>query len=148
MDRRKWIVVGGIAASILVGGAAYVWSRSRKSLPAPSYVGQPGYVWPRGDLFLDMSGFGEALESMGYDVGDWSSPDWNVLDEVVRSAVSEFQADWNVVATSLDTFPVRDLDVTGTINSPTVEALAFVNSMQDAGHTWPLIVLEVREGLS
>ena len=148
MTRRKqWMVAGGIVASILAGGVAYVLSRGRKS-PPPSYVGQPGYVWPHRDLFLDMTGFGEALETFGYDVGDWSSPSWSVLGEDMRGAVIEFQADWNLVSSALGTLPEILLDITGQINAATVEAMAFVNTMQEAGHTWPLIVLEATESMS
>lgn len=146
--RWPWILAGSAAAAAVLGGAGYVYwrRRSEKRLcPAGTHVGTVGYAWPYPDLFLDVSGFGEALETFGYNVGDWADPDWNVCSVAVRNAVEAFQRDYNLVWQTIDD-PVTDpLATTGLIDDETVKAMAYVDGLLQMDFTWPLLVEETKE---
>lgn len=148
--RWPWILVGS-AAVVVIGGVSYVWIRrhSAKKLadrcPPGKHVGDPGFRWPYPQLFLDETGFGEALEVFGYDVGEWNVGGWDVCSPQVRQAVEQFQRDYNLVWQTIED-PVTDpLALTGLIDSQTVLALAFVDGLQQLGPTWPLVVEETKE---
>lgn len=151
---RTWFVAGGIVATMALGGIVYAIARTVHGRPkgkkplGPAAVGDTGYVWPHRDLFLDESGFGEALENFGYDVGDWSAPGWTVTSSLIVSAVREFQADYNSVRPTLEEPPTEALATSGRIDDATVNAMVFVHELQQAGHTWPLVVLQAKETVS
>jgi len=144
--RRTWIVAGATVVAIVVAGVTYsvVRRRSKPRLEPSRYVGERGYEWPHRDLFVDESGFGEAFETFGYDAGDWNSEAWTVSSEPSMAVIREFQEDWNSVSPTLDV-SIGPLAVTGRIDDATVEAMAFVHTMQQAGHSWPVLVFEAKE---
>ena len=142
-----WIVGGAVTAVTAAAGVAYVLLADRRDAeqvvcPPGQYVGAPGYQWPYPEAFLDPNGFGQALESLGYDAGSWSSLAWSPCEAGARRAVSQFQHDFNLVQ------PTRDapdaVAVNGLIDEPTIEAIVYAHNLQVQGLSWPLLVGETR----
>ncbi|MCH9637767.1 MAG: hypothetical protein K0U16_07485 [Gammaproteobacteria bacterium] len=148
-----WYVVGTVGAVALVGTATYLIVRRRRAPqrsevcpPDGDWVGGRLTQWPHADIFLDASGFGEGLESFGYDVGDWSDPEWNVCNIKMQDAVLQFARDYNRVSKIMDGPPVERIPNFGLITEPTIIAMEHVHRLQsEAGYDWPLLVEQVRE---
>lgn len=158
VSRATWVIAGS-AVAIIGATVAYFLLRDRKRKPLPTEVvtptadacppgkhvgGDSDYMWPREDLFLDETGFGEALETFGYDVGDWSAPGWDVCEPDVRQQVEHFQHDYNLVRKTIDEPATDELRTDGLIDDPTVQAMAYVDGLQQAELSWPLVVKETR----
>ncbi len=145
-----WIVGASAAAITVVGGVAYVLLSDDKR-PAPrvvchpgEYVGAPGYQWPYAESFFDPNGFGQALESLGYDAGNWSSLSWSPCDGGVKRAVTQFQSDFNLVRPTREDDAPEATPMSGLIDEPTIEALVYAHNLQVEGLSWPLLVGETR----
>lgn len=153
MARRKprpWITAAAATVTAAaIGGGVWWWLRRRSAkqalCPPGTHVGTVGYAWSYPDLFLDETGFGEALEVFGYDAGDWNGDDWNVCSARVRQAVEAFQRDYNLVWQTIDDPVTEPLPTTGLIEDETVKAMAYVDGLLQMGFTWPLIVEETKE---
>lgn len=147
LSNAAWIGVGTV---VLIGavGTTYYFLRNRKpslkeGCPPGEHVGTRDFSWAHPELFLDESGFGAALETFGYDVGDWSSKQWRVCGDQMQRAVREFQTDYNIARPTLKDPPTGNLRSTGLIDEATVEAIAYVHELQ-AEISWPTLVYEVR----
>ena len=144
-----WIVAA-TAATITVAGVAYALLADDKSgaprpgCPPGEYVGAPGYMWPYAESFLDQNGFGQALESLGYDAGRWSSLAWSPCEDGVRRSVSQLQRDFNTVRPTREDDPPEAVSVNGLLDAPTIEALVYAHNLQVEGLRWPLLVGETR----
>ncbi len=65
------------------------------SPPSGGYVGT-GWSWPHKDKFPNEEAFGQSLQLLGYNAGNWASdPDYSMLDPQPKAAVMEFQEDFN-----------------------------------------------------
>jgi hypothetical protein len=117
-----------------------------ESCPPGAHVGDPNYSWPHPELFLDESGFGEALETFGYDVGEWGQPGWMICSSTVRKQIAAFQRDYNLVRPTIQQPPTAALRKDGLIDDATAIAIRYVHGLQQTGLSWPLIVEETRGG--
>ena len=99
------VAAGGTLAFILVRMAMTPKSEPF-ACPPGEHVGTVDYAWPHPNLFLDESGFGEALETFGYDIEDWDAPGWTACSEDVVHTVETFQRDFNQTRSTLR-FPDR-----------------------------------------
>lgn len=110
-------------------------------------MGAPGFSWPHEEIFVDSSGFGEALEALGYDAGDWQDEQWSVCSQQAQQAIEEFQADYNAVRLTVDEPVTGELEPTGLLDEQSVRALAYAITLRDEfGLDWPLLVYEARGG--
>ncbi len=134
--KRNLYALTWIAGAVVIaGGAAASYLFLRRRCPPGRHVGgDTDYIWPRPDLFLDESGFGEALETFGYDMGPWDSPRWSVCQH--KKSIADFQRDHNAV------YPTGEiLRTDGLIDDPTVLSMAHVDELQKEQQiVWPLIV--------
>lgn len=143
-------ILGGIAFAGVAGAVGYfaterLLSNPRKSLSCPDgeHVGAHGFDWPaHRELFLDAAGFGEALETFGYETDlEWVDDGWSPCDESFRGYVESFQKDWNRIRVSIPDAPGA-LETTGLIDRKTIEAMAFVHGLQASGESWLVLVIE------
>ncbi len=159
----QWYAIAG-ATALFVGVGAWWWTRRRRtsgsevmpSGPRPkpqdlrhgTYVGDPKgpFAWPRDDLFPSVDAFGDVLERLGYDVGEWQSPDWSPLSGTTMSAVAQFQKDWNLYRAHIDDPWAPEIAANGKLDMNTVTALAGVVEAMQLGLDWPNTIYQLKSG--
>jgi hypothetical protein len=146
---QAWLILAGLA-TVAIGAAVVLRPTRRVAGPAlGTYVGSPGFnEWPRMDLFPDESAFGDALERLGYDAGDWMSDGYSVLGEPVLTAVREFQRDWNLYRTKIQVPWAPQLTTDGRLGRSTIKALAGVMELVEGGLDWPNTIYDLQHGVN
>jgi hypothetical protein len=161
-----WYAIAGTTA-LVVGGVAWWTLRQPRTSTTPqqptlppsprptpqpvrhgSYVGDPKgpFTWPRPDLFPSADAFGDVLERLGYDVGDWQSPSWSPLSGTMQAAVSDFQKDWNLYRAHIDNPWAPELAPDGRLGVQTITALAGVTEAMQLGLDWPNTIYQLKSG--
>lgn len=100
-----------------------------------TYVGDPkGYNnWPRMDMFPDQSAFGDALEQIGYNVGNWQAPTYQVINQPTYGSIGQFQRDWNIYRKNIASPWAPQLDADSLLGANTIRALAGVMEAVNLG---------------
>lgn len=117
--------------------------------PTGDFVGAPGYSWPNKDIFPTQARFEQWLGSHGYA----HESDGSVLDDSTRSAVGDFQLDFEAVRKYLadnglllsSPYLVND----GLIGDKTIAAMVEVDYhiVPLLALSWPEITQAVSSGL-